>query len=230
MTSFDSLPLDILLGVFQELDAVDLIHLGMVSSSLLSPAPGDHEFPFETEQVCKDLHHIAQDREVWADQLEKLRQEHPSLKPATPPLSSLSVQELQTFVMGQAKLRRRFNEGYKNLGFTAEGVTEIPGRCTIMLLPGGRSLLAVNSKGGNMTLHRIRLEDGQASLPVAARINVGERVSDGILWKRLLTATSPCPVLIRLGTDQCVRHSSFPSTLPYRDISQGTTYRFDYQD
>ena len=205
MTTFDSLPLDILLEVFRELHAVDLIRVGMVSSSPLSVASGAHEFHFETEQTCKGLYDIAQDREVWADQLEKLRQEHPSLRVATPPLSSLSVQELQTFVMGRAKLRRRFNEGDKNLDFAAKGVAHIPGRCDFLLLPGGRSLLAINSKGGNMTLHKIRLEDGQASLPVAARIKLGERVPDGVSWRMLLTATSPYPVLIHLvhlGSDR----------------------------
>ena len=56
-----------------------------------------------------------------------------------------------------------------------------------------------------MTLHKIRLEDGQASLPVAARIKLGERVPDGVSWRILLTATSPCPVLIHLvhlGSDR----------------------------
>ena len=185
MTTFDSLPPDILLEVFRELDAIDLIRVGMVSSSPLSVAFGAREFHFETEQTCKGVYDITQDREVWA---------------------------VQTFVMGRAKLCRRFNEGDKNLCFTTKGVAQpIPGRCDLILLPEGRSLLAINSKGGNMTFHRIRLEDGRASLPVAARIKLGERVPDGVSWRMLLTATSPCPILIHLihlRSDKRVRHSS----------------------
>ena len=94
MTTFDSLPPDILLEVFRELDAIDLIRVGMVSSSPLSVAFGAREFHFETEQMCKGVYDITQDREVWA---------------------------VQTFVMGRAKLCRRFNEGDKNLCFTTNG-------------------------------------------------------------------------------------------------------------
>ena len=49
MTTFDSLPLDMLLVVFRELEIIDFIRLGMVSPSLLSVAPSAHRSPFETE-------------------------------------------------------------------------------------------------------------------------------------------------------------------------------------
>ena len=127
--------------------------------------------------------------------------------------------------MGRAKLRRRFNEGDKNLCFTAKGVAHIPGRCDLILLPEERSLLAINIKGGNMTLHMIRLEDGRASLPVAARIKLGERVPDGVSWRMLLTATSPCPILIHLihlRSDKRVRHSSL---IPLRAEPSGRSTR-----
>ena len=207
MTSFSSLPVDILLVVFGELDVFDFICLGMVSPSPLSVTPGAHGAPLETEQTCKGLYHIAQHRRVWTGQLQKLRQEHPFLRVATPPLSSLSVKELKTFVVGWAKLRRRFNDSNKNLDFAAKGVTEIPGLNSLILLPGGRSLLAINSHEGYTTLCRVELEDGQASLPVVANIKFSERMDS---WRRrLLTTTSPCPLLVDFQSDEYVRRSPF---------------------
>ena len=126
---------------------------------------------------------------------------------ATPPLSSLSVKELKTLVVGWAKLRRRFNDSNKNLDFAAKGVTEIPGLNSLILLPGGRSLLAINSHEGYTTLCRVELEDGQASLPVVANIKFSERMDS---WRRrLLTTTSPCPLLVDFQSDEYVRRSSF---------------------
>ena len=80
-------------------------------------------------------------------------------------------------------LRRRsdevappFQRRQQNLGFAAESATEIPGICDLTLLPGGRSLLAINDDEGDVvTLHRIELEDGQASLPVVANIGLDGR-------------------------------------------------------
>lgn len=105
--------------------------------------------------------------------------------------------------MGRVRLHRRFNAGNKNLGFAAQGATEILGIHNLMLLPGGKSLLAINNSAseGNTTLRRIRLEGGRASLPVAASIKLGERMTFGFLWRKLLITTSPCPVLVHFQSD-----------------------------
>ena len=72
-----------------------------------------------------------------------------------------------------------------------------------MLLPRGKSLLAINNSAseGNTTLRRIRLEGGRASLPVAASIKLGKRMTFGFLWRKLLIMTSPCPVLVHFQSD-----------------------------
>ena len=74
-------------------------------------------------------------------------------------------------------------------------VTKIPGICKTMLLPGGRSLLAVDGSAGNVTLHRIRLEDDQVSLSVAANSKFDARAVSGLMKSRLFITTSPFPVL-----------------------------------
>ena len=65
-----------------------------------------------------------------------------------------------------------------------------------MLLPGGRSLLAIDHRKGNITLHRIGVEDDQTSLPVVANVRLGEKPVCCIVDKELLVTMSPCPVLI----------------------------------
>jgi hypothetical protein len=153
------------------------------------------------EQACKGLHRVAHSRQVWVYQLKNLRQEDPVLKPAIPPLASLSTEDIKTFVIGRMKLRHRFSNDNENLGFAAKGATEIPGVCDLMLLPGGRSLLAIKYDEGDVTLHRIGLEDGQASLPVTANIGLGARPERMYLWNKLLITISPCPVLVHFRGD-----------------------------
>ena len=149
------------------------------------------------EQTCRGLSEIAQDRQVWADQLEKLRQEDPMLKPATPPLASMSAQELKTFVTGRAKLRLRLKNGANDLGFAARGVTAIPGICIPMLLPGGKLLLAMDYSEGT-TLRRIELEDGQASLPIVSNVKLGQRMSLGAESCQLFITMSPHPIFVHV--------------------------------
>lgn len=113
------------------------------------------------EQSCKGLCRVAQCCQVWVDQLKKLHQEDPILKPATPPLASHSTEDIKTFITGRMELHRHFNDGNKNLSFAVESTTEIAGICDLTFLPGGRSLLAINDDEGDVvTLHRIELEDG----------------------------------------------------------------------
>ena len=56
-------------------------------------------------------------------------------------------------------------------------------------------MIVIGNRGG-VTLRRIELEDGQVSLPVVANVNYDQRVTVGLGWSKLLTAMSPCPILI----------------------------------
>ena len=129
------------------------------------------------------------------DQLEKLYQKNPALKSATPPLTSLSAQELKTFVTGRVKLRLRWDKGDNENGLITKGLTGIPGMRGFNLLPGGKSLLVVGDRG-DVTLWRIELEGGHVSLPVVANIKYDQRIIVGPGWSKLLVAMSPCPILI----------------------------------
>ena len=100
---------------------------------------------------------------------------------------------MKTFVTGRVKLRLRWDND--NSDFTAKGLAEITGKCELWLLPGGKSVAVIDNRGG-VTLRRIELEDGQVSLPIVANINHEEKDITGLGWSKLLTAMSPCPILI----------------------------------
>jgi hypothetical protein len=119
------------------------------------------------------------------------------LKPATPPLTSMSAKELKTFVTGRTKLRLRLKNGPNNHGFAARGVTVIPGICIPMLLPGGKHLLSMDYCEGT-TLRRIELEDGQASLPVVARIKLDQQMLLGAESCQLFLTMSPHPIFLHV--------------------------------
>ena len=129
------------------------------------------------------------------DQLEKLYKTNPALKSATPPLTSLSAQELKTFVTGRVELRLRWDKGDNENGLTMKGLTGIPGMGELNLLPGGKSLLVIGDRG-DVTLHRIELEGGHVSLPVVANVKYDQRITVGHGRNKLLIAMSPCPILI----------------------------------
>ena len=145
-------------------------------------------------QTCRELRQAIRDRHVWIDELEKLRQEYyPVLRPATPPLTFLSAQELQTLVIARMKLRLCWKNG--DDGFTAEGHAGIPGVRRIILLPGGRSLLSIDNHGG-VALRRIELGDSQGSLtlPIIASCQTDQNVTFGAGRNHLLSTMSPCPI------------------------------------
>lgn len=130
------------------------------------------------------------------DQLERLFQEDPILKPATPPLTSLSTQELKTFATSRAKFRLCFNNGINDFVFAAERPIRVPMVQNLLLLPGGKSVLAMGC-AGTVTLCRIGLEGGQASLSVMAKIGFGRKRPSGALGpSKLITTTSPCPIFV----------------------------------
>ena len=204
--TFLSLPLDVLLVIFRDLSIVDIVRLGTVSPlttavSPQSPHPLTHDPPLETSQTCKDLYRTTHDRHVWIDQLEKSCQKKPALRTATPALTSLSTQELKTFVTGLVKLRLRWDKDGNENGFAAKSTTGVPGISELKLLPGGKSVLFIDSRGG-VEMRRIKLEDGQVSLPLVANIKYDQKTTFGTGRSRLLTATSPCPILIHIqGTE-----------------------------
>ena len=99
---------------------------------------------------------------------------------ATPPLTFLSAPELHTLVTGRIKLRLRQNLRHgKDVGFAEKGLVGIGAVCNLTLLPGGKSLLAIDSRGG-VTLRRIELRDGQAALPVVTNIKSDKTTSFGV--------------------------------------------------
>ena len=130
------------------------------------------------------------------DQLDRLYPEDPALRLATPLPTSLSAPELQTLVTGRIKLplHQDLKRG-KDVGFTVKGLVGIDAICNLTLLPGGKSLLAIDSRGG-VTLRRIELRDGQAALSVVANIKSDQTTSFGVGWRKSLTAMSPCPILV----------------------------------
>ena len=124
------------------------------------------------------------------------------LRPATPPLTSLLAQELKTFVTRWAKLRLRWDTDNEDLGFNSKGLLSIPGGCRLKLLPGGKSLLVIDSRGG-VSLRRIELGNGKVSLPVVTSIDSKQDAGVGLGWNQLLTTMSPCPILIHSLRNKC---------------------------
>lgn len=154
-----------------------------------------HNLRFGTLQTCKDLYWAIHDRHVWVDQHKKLLRKDPALRSATPPLISLSAQELKTFVTCWVKLRLRWDKRDDENGFVEKGLIELPGVNELRLMPGGRSVLVIGSRGG-VTMRRIELDDGQVSLPVVASVKYDQKIIVGLGWNKLLTAISPCPILV----------------------------------
>ena len=148
-------------------------------------------------QTCKDLHEATQDRHVWTDQLEKLRQQDPMLRSATPPLASLSAQELKTFVTRRTRLRLRWDKDAKEDDFAAMGLVEFHGVEDLRLLPGGKSMLVISNFEG-ATLCRIEMHEDRVSLPVVAKLPRNRSAPQQ--WQ-LLTAMSPCPILAQREED-----------------------------
>ena len=198
-----SLPFDVLLVVLRDLDVVDIVRIEMVSllTDNLSAQMPTHNPHRGTLQTCRDLYAVIQDRHVWVDQLEKLRRKDPALRSATPPLTSLSAQELKSFVTGRVKLRLRWDKGDDENGFAAKHLIGIPGVRQLRLLPGGKSVLVIDNYGG-VALHRIEFKDDKVFLPLVANVNL-ECDQEAIVMamrSELLTAMSPYPIFIhRLG-------------------------------
>jgi hypothetical protein len=88
-------------------------------------------------------------------------------------------------------LGKIFNEA----GFTADSVIGMPGVCEFRLLPGGKSMIIIDNRC-DMALHWIELEDSQVSLPTVVSVKYDQRAIVGPDWSKLLTAMSPCPILI----------------------------------
>ena len=109
-------------------------------------------------------------------------------------LSSLSARELKAFVTCRVKLQLRLDKGQDNIGFAAKGfgIVPVPGPCRLILLPGGKFLLAIGYFG-QLALHRIELDNGRVSLPVMTSTQLGRC----IVWKvQLPITTSSSPMLV----------------------------------
>ena len=137
-----------------------------------------------------------QDRRFWADQLDKLRQQDPALGPATSPLTSFSAQEIRTFVVNWIKLHHRWdNRSGAGSSFAAKDLVGIPGVCNLMLLPGGKSIVAIDRRGG-IALYRINMADRRVSLSIVANIKSDQGMLFGPGRNKLLTTMLPCPILV----------------------------------
>ena len=191
-----SLPFDALLDVLRDLDIIDVIRTGMVSPQTVAFfASGTYDPRLETSQTCKDLYKVIQARYVWVVQLEKLCRKNPALRFATPPLTSLSARKLKTLATGWVKLRLRWDKDGSENDFVAKGLTAIHRADRLWLLPGGKSVLTIDNRGG-VTLRRIELEDNQISLPIVTNVK-HDQWTDGVAGRGvLLTTMSPCPILV----------------------------------
>ena len=57
-------------------------------------------------------------------------------------------------------------------------------------------MIIVDDRGG-VTLRRVELDGGRASLPTVADVKYGQvEVLPGFEWFKLLTAMSPCPIIV----------------------------------
>ena len=121
----------------------------------------------------------------------------PSAQICHPPLTSLSTQELKTFVTGRAKLRLRWDKRDYQIkkDFAAKSLIRIPGVRRLRLLPGGKSVLVIDSRD-EVALHRIEFKGNQVSLSLVVNIKC-DRAVVMARQSELLTAMSPCPILVR---------------------------------
>ena len=56
-------------------------------------------------------------------------------------------------------------------------------------------MLVIDNRGG-LVLRRVELEGSQVSMPVVANIKYDQGSVFGGTWSKLLTAVSPCPILV----------------------------------
>ena len=103
---------------------------------------------------------------------------------------------------GRAKLRLCWGEDEgKNL-FAAKGLVEVSGISNLWLLPRGKSALIIDHHG-DVTLHRMELDDDWASLHIVADIRYGQGVDTSEFeWNKLLTAMSPCTIFVHNQGDR----------------------------
>lgn len=143
MTSFSLLLLDILPAIFQELDIADFAYLGMASHLLFSRSQYSLTlFPSNETDMQRPLWGRVMPPSPGGSTQKVASGGLDSQARHTPARPPLSTEDIKTFVIGRMKLRRRFNDCNKNLGFAVESTAEIHRICDLMLLPGGRSLLS----------------------------------------------------------------------------------------
>ena len=80
-----------------------------------------------------------------------------------------------------------------------------------------------DDEGDAVTLHRIELEDGQASLPAAANIRLGGRLECTFVWNNLLVTMPPYPILVCFRGDRLDIPLSVPT--PLIEIPQDIIHR-----
>lgn len=151
-------------------------------------------------QSCQDLQKSIQHRHVWVDQVKNCLRNKPVLKLAIPDLTTLSEEDLKTFAIRQAKLRRRWDGPDDNSGFVRGGQITLPALCltfdaTRWLLPGGNQLL-VRSRDA-LLLYQVHLSGERTVLSLLNTVSL-EKVGIGraLGLNMLLLTTSPHPICV----------------------------------
>ena len=70
----------------------------------------------------------------------------------------------------------------------------LPGRLDLVFLPGGELMISVDEIDNSISLHRIKLSDGDLSLIQLADISRDERNEGKVIWNKMLPAMAPHPV------------------------------------
>ena len=202
MTTLYSLPFDILLVVFRELDVVGSVRLGMVS--YFSIAPRSQRSRHIPSRPCLrngiDLQRPVPNRARPPSLGGSTRKIVPG-RPNSQACHASAHFPLHTRAQNLRHFQDKvpplcFNNGINDFVFTAERPIRVPIVQNLLLLPGGKSVLAMGC-AGTVTLCRIGLEGDQASLSAIAKIGFGRKRPSGALGpSKLITTTSPCPIFV----------------------------------
>jgi hypothetical protein len=203
--SLPSLPIDVLLVVFQNLDTTDVVRIGTVSPLIVAVGLDFSAHPQSLALITLDLQRTPCGRTSPSRLGRPTRKVVPERSGAQArdasahfPLHARAEGSRHRFCQDAHPLGKvsgpRCSKRFDENGLAAKGVIGMPGVREFRLLPGGKSLIVIDNRGG-MTLRRITLEGGQASLPVVASVERDKRRTMGS-WNRLLTAMSPCPILV----------------------------------
>ncbi|KAF9781251.1 hypothetical protein BJ322DRAFT_1080000 [Thelephora terrestris] len=178
MATVTTLPLEVLLLIFRQLDTIDVVCLGM---------------------TCRDLHEYTQTHPVWLDQTQNHRRRKMALKRSISSPTTLTTEALKRFATLQEKLRIRWTrqpipDNRRKMQFAARGTILLPGRLDLTFLPGGELVISIDESDGSILLHRIVLSGGHLSLVRLADLSRGQYHDGEDTRKKMLSTMTPHPV------------------------------------